>query len=483
MNRTFASVTFGIILFLVGCAGGDVDSPVTVSGSPAKDPIDGATASVTVEGTGTPAADVSASADDDARVPDAAGGVLVAELADAFPAAASEVAAASWRVGVAVLPPSGTTIYVGGDEGTFALASVSKLPIMLATFERARLESRELTANERELLSVMIRSSNNAAASALWSAAGGAAGVGDLLSALGVEGVDLPPDDQWGDARASATAVALMLNLLIDERSSILPEHRRMGLALMESVVADQRWGSSAGLDYSSGSGAVLAIKNGWYPDVAGWRLNSAAVISVEEGERSAQHVVVVLSEGAATQTAGVRTIEAIAAAANHELAPAALVVELAPWTPDPAGTSTGNDGSGTDEGGVEDEAPEVSEEAEGTATAEPPPAFVAVIPGSDLLVPSEGRLMASETDGAQLTLWFEVEEDLALLDAYTASMRAVGWSVVAGPPSVVLSKSGEGRYVGLSTHPSGTTGQILRVSISPIPGNVLAAAASASPD
>ena len=385
-----------------------------------------------------------------------------------FPDALALVESASPRVGVAVLTPDGTR-YAGGDEGTFALASVAKLPVMIATLERARLEQRELTTRERSLLELMITVSSNAATDSLWESLGSGEGVAAILAPYGITSIEFAPDHQWGDSRATPIAIAQLLELLIDDDSPLAPAVRSEALALMRAVVADQRWGASGGIDLGDGDAVTLAIKNGWYPETSGWLLNTAAVISLSaDGTAASDYIVVVLSEGATTQTEGVRTIEEIAAAINHELVPVALAV--LPNPPTFAASPSAEDEP--DEG--ETEPPEATPTPVPEPTP-PPVALVASNQSSDVLVPSTGSLVGTDATASQLTLWYELPaaEANAVLESYADSMTQLGWLPVSGPPSVVLSKSTEGRWVGLSAYPASPGARLIEVTISPAPGIV----------
>ena len=132
-----------------------------------------------------------------------------------FPSAAAAVQSASERVGVAVLTPDART-YLGGDGGTFALASVVKLPVMVAILQRAQIEERPLTIEERRLLRLAIEVSSNSATDALWRSLGGGTGVAALVEPLGVSGIEYAADGQWGDSRGSALAVAELVALLLE---------------------------------------------------------------------------------------------------------------------------------------------------------------------------------------------------------------------------------------------------------------------------
>lgn len=388
-----------------------------------------------------------------------------------FPSAAAAVESASERVGVAVLTPDART-YLGGDGGTFALVSVVKLPVMIAALQRAQLEERPLTTEERRLLRLAIEVSSNSATDVLWRSLGGGTGVAALIEPLGVSGIEYAADGQWGDSRGSALAVAELVALLLDEESALSADARAEALDLLESVVWDQRWGASTGVDLSAGGGATLAIKNGWYPEPAGWLLNSAGAITISDASGEASvHVVVVLTEGARTQTEGVRTIEAIASAINHTIVPPALVVAPEPRTfsPSPPPDAFASE--------VEPGEADVEETPVPEADApQPTVALVAFAQSADVLVPANAVLLGSEVAGTQLSLWYEVVAADAeeLVAVYAGSMVEFGWLELAGPPSVVLSKGGGGRWVGLSTFPSGTAGsRLVQVTISPFPSTL----------
>lgn len=390
-----------------------------------------------------------------------------ADLASRFPAAAALVDESTARVGVAVLTPDAER-YVGGSEETFALASVVKLPVMIATLERARIDGRTPTDGERNLMRLMVAVSSNSATDSLWTSLGEGAGVAALLEPLGITDIEFASDSQWGDSRATAFAVGSLLELLIDDESALAPEVRQEALELMQSVVADQRWGASAGVDLSLINDVTLAIKNGWYPEPAGWLLNSAGVITVQgELEQTSAHVVVVLTEGASTQTGGVQAIEAIAAAINHAILPPALTAAVDSPTFTAAELPEDED---------EDEPadPELEPTSVPTAAATAAPrTLVKLGQGSDVLVPSNGSLVGSAGSGSDLTLWYELTASAAdeLLRNYADSMASFGWTSLAGPPSIVLSKSAEGRWVGVSAFPSAPGTRLIEVTISPAPG------------
>jgi len=473
MARTPGFALLGVLLFAAACGaerGQDVAvvlgtataAPSTV---PTRATVEPNALSSELTATATPAP--SPTAESDGR---SAG--VAAPLATQFTVAAALIEGASSRTGVAVVT-SDAKRYVGGDQSTFALASVAKLPVMLATLERARIEARPLTTQEEGLLALMITASNNNATDSLWQSLGQGAGVAQILEPIGLADLEYAIDHQWGDSRATALQIASLLKLLVAEDSPLTLAVREQALTLMRAVQPDQRWGAAAGVDSSGDTGVLIAIKNGWYPEPEGWLLNSVGIVSLEGmSGLSAAHIVVVLTEGAPTQTEGVRQIERVAAAINHELVPPTLSV--VPQSPTFVAAPLPPAGSNDPDGPVPDP------EAATTSEPEPPPTVeLTAYANGDVLVPADGLLIGTEGTSSELTLWYKLPAASAdlMLGSYATSMLQFGWLELSGPPSVVLSKSGEGRWVGLATFPAAQGARLVEVTISPAPGVVPAAA------
>lgn len=391
-----------------------------------------------------------------------------------FPVAAQLIEDATERVSVTVITSDGRT-YEAGDNGTFALASVLKVPLMIATLEQARRDERPLTTKEIILVREMITTSDNLATASLWESIGGGERVASLLEAVGLTGVDYAGDHQWGDSRSTSIVIAKMVAQLFDETSLLSGEIRDEALRLMRVVVEDQRWGASAGVDFSSDMTATLAIKNGWYPAVDGWFLNSVAAIDIPSNdyEGAGVHTIVVFSEGARTATKGVRMIELIAAAINHEIVSPALVMtpqlRIFPTIPLPSAPNT---------------APVVSleptvvpvrtEEAPVEPTKEAVNSDLLIILEltTDVLVPLETGLVGRSKTNNELTLWYEIgTADAAALHAiYAASMSTLGWKEITAPSAIILSKKSPERWVGFSVFPARAGFQLVQLKISPPP-------------
>ncbi|AEW92604.1 secreted protein [Streptantibioticus cattleyicolor NRRL 8057 = DSM 46488] len=225
--------------------------------------------------------------------------VDLSAVADAVPAHG-----ARWAVAVHDL----TTGNSGGlGDGYFDTASIVKIDILATLLLRAQQAHRGLTDAERDYAAVMVRQSDNAAATALWRRIGGADGLDAGNGELGVTGVRGDQDDLWGLTQTTATGQLDLLRAVFGDTSPLNEDSRGYLRELMAHIDPSQRWGVSAAADDRTAS----ALKNGWLQrSTTGlWDINSIGRV------RHAGHtlLVAVVSSGNATQGAGVALVEAAA--------------------------------------------------------------------------------------------------------------------------------------------------------------------------
>jgi hypothetical protein len=230
------------------------------------------------------------------------------------PAAAAYVEGLDDSLGIAVVLPDSGVAYVSSAEQRLYMASVVKVPIMLAVMDKAIRESRPLAGNELRLMEEMITLSDNDATVALWAEIGGAEGLRDFLRSAGVDGIE--PHDHWGATAATAPAVALLLEKLTAGELLDVPS-RAIAIDLMRRVEEDQRWGVTAGASGPQARGTV-GVKNGWYPDRDGWWINSAGFVL--SGGDGPSYTMAILSAGQPTFEHGVAVVERIARLLNAAL-------------------------------------------------------------------------------------------------------------------------------------------------------------------
>ncbi|MFC5780530.1 MULTISPECIES: serine hydrolase [Streptomyces] len=224
------------------------------------------------------------------------------------------------RVSVAVAALDGATdgaVYDG--TSAFDTASIVKVDILAALLLRAQDAGRALTPQERVYATAMIENSDNASATALWEAIGGADGLDAANLTLGLTGTRAGAGGEWGLTQTTAEDQLTLLRAVFGTESAEGAESADSGLSeasrayvagLMERIASDQRWGVSAAAD----SASVCALKNGWLPRSATglWDINSVGRVSVG-GKR---YLVSVLSDGNTTKEAGVALVEGAAKAA-----------------------------------------------------------------------------------------------------------------------------------------------------------------------
>jgi hypothetical protein len=193
-----------------------------------------------------------------------------------------------------------------------AEASVVKLDILETLLSD---HAGRLPAADQPLARSMIEDSDNAAATSLWDAAGGASGIGAYDSAAGL-GHTTPSScvqcagfawPGWGLTTTTPADQLTLLRQLVAPGTLLGAAARSYALSLLENVTPDQRWGVSSGV----ARGATIALKNGWLPlDSADtdWQVNSVGWIS----GAGRDYLIAVLTTGNPTEQDGISTINAL---------------------------------------------------------------------------------------------------------------------------------------------------------------------------
>ncbi|WP_214110816.1 serine hydrolase [Acrocarpospora catenulata] len=208
------------------------------------------------------------------------------------------------RVSAAVEDLATGRVYRFRPKEVLPTASTAKVGILMALLRKRRWDS--LSAQDRHDANIMIRYSDNKAADRLWERIGKEAGLTRAnqafklknTTAIGGKCVDLYC---WGITRTTAVDQVRLMKLL-SRKSSPVKDHKVV-LKLMRDVVADQKWGVSAG----ACEGEPVALKNGWLKHVANdqWVIVSAGLIAN-------RFAVAVLTEDNATSAAGIAKVEGI---------------------------------------------------------------------------------------------------------------------------------------------------------------------------
>ncbi|MFJ6570387.1 serine hydrolase [Streptomyces sp. NPDC091292] len=235
-------------------------------------------------------------------------------LAKALAGVATE-GKARYSVAVASLDGAGSVARYGAGTA-YDTASIVKVDILAAVLLRAQDAGRPLTAQERTHATAMIRSSDNAAANALWETIGGAKGLDAANARLGLTGTKGGAGGRWGLTRTTADDQIKLLRAVFATGTgdAVLTKASRAYVQdLMGRIAADQDWGVSAAADTD------WALKNGWLPRTATglWDINSIGWVTVN----GHPYLVAVLSDGNASMDKGVALVEHAAVTAVGALA------------------------------------------------------------------------------------------------------------------------------------------------------------------
>lgn len=223
-------------------------------------------------------------------------------------------AASQMSVGVVDLTTGAAALYHPARH--YHSASLVKADILATLLYQHQLTRTPISNSEAALVDQMIENNSNSAATRLWTAIGGGAGVRAANRVLKLRHTTPGSADRWG---LTSTTAADQLQLLADltpARSPLDSAGRDYELGLMANVAAGQRWGVPA----AASPGTAVAVQNGWLPDPRLWSVNSIGI--VRHGGQ--ELLIAVLSSGNATRAVGISAVEAAAIAAADLITKAA---------------------------------------------------------------------------------------------------------------------------------------------------------------
>lgn len=232
-------------------------------------------------------------------------------------AAASYISTRTGAVLAAVYDTAtGQTWHLGRGRPQ-AEASIVKLDILETLLVQRGGSRTGLSAADQALAQQMIEDSDNAAATSLWDAVGGAADIRAFNASAGLAEttpsscVQCPgfPWPGWGLTTTTPTDRLSLLRDLVEPNALLTSGERSYALSLMQNVTPSQRWGISGGVPRQ----ASVALKNGWLPlnsTSTDWQINSIGSIS----GRGRDYLMAVLTSGNPTEQYGIDTIDGLAA-------------------------------------------------------------------------------------------------------------------------------------------------------------------------
>ncbi|MGI5141251.1 MULTISPECIES: serine hydrolase [unclassified Streptomyces] len=263
------------------------------------------TGAVSSQSSVTPSASATASQEasvEPAAEPSVDRGALLAKAMKSVPAEDGT------DVAVAVLDMDSGDSAVYGD-GAFDTASIVKVDILATLLLQAQDADRKLTEQEKTYATAMIEDSDNASATALWTAIGEAGGLDSANKRFGLTATTGGDGPLWGLTQTTAADQLTLLQQVFGDGSKLSDASRSYVQELMGNIAAGQHWGVSAAAD-----GSRWALKNGWLArSTTGlWDVNSIGRITADGHD----YLVATLSNGNSTQEKGISLVEAAARAA-----------------------------------------------------------------------------------------------------------------------------------------------------------------------
>ena len=193
----------------------------------------------------------------------------------------------------------GGGVHRGRDgDRTYYSASVVKVMLMAVFLRQAR--NRGLSEDEKEMVRVMIRRSDNEAASRIRDIVGNES-LEDLADRVGMRPF-AASSSSWGLTQICSRDMALLMKGI----DTLVPErHRVFGMTQLRRIVPRQRWG------VPDVTGWRPYFKGGWTPaSEGGWRVNQVALL---RGPDRQELAVAILSNGQPSKGYGIDTIRGVA--------------------------------------------------------------------------------------------------------------------------------------------------------------------------
>jgi len=194
--------------------------------------------------------------------------------------------------------------------GAFDTASVVKVDILAALLHQHERAGTELSEAEQALATAMIERSDNDAATTLFEAVGGEAGLEAFDDEIGLTDTDVGSNGSWGLTQTTSADQVSLLQVVLGDDSVLSPASRAYARTLMSNVVDSQRFGVSAAADDPDDA----ALKVGYLQRSTTGRWDVTSTGEIESGGHT--YVLTVLSDGNVSFDAGVALVDEVARAA-----------------------------------------------------------------------------------------------------------------------------------------------------------------------
>jgi len=195
------------------------------------------------------------------------------------PAIARYVASRRNDITAAVCDLRTGAIYTYNPDVAMPTASMVKIDILAALLHRAEITGRPLSNADIALATLMVEHSDNDAATTLFNKLGGPTALNAFNQLIGMSHTTSFYD--WGATLTTPYDEIALLRTLVVPSGVLTDADRQFEMGLMEHVVAYQRFGVGKG----EPAGALVGLKNGWFPFDSGWGINSAGFVMLGNTE------------------------------------------------------------------------------------------------------------------------------------------------------------------------------------------------------
>lgn len=202
--------------------------------------------------------------------PDAPAAVFTG-LADRERQATADAAASGADITAAVLDRNTGQLVTNGRNDTIAIASVVKLFIADDLLLQVAKGQTQLSPADRQMLDVMLRSSDDSAAEVFWNRSGGSAIIERVVARYGLAATRPPNNGRWFNTISTVTDLVRYYDMMLAGTGGLPPEQASIILAnlaastptapdgMVPGGVYPQRFGIPEGIP-----GEPVAVKQGW---------------------------------------------------------------------------------------------------------------------------------------------------------------------------------------------------------------------------
>ena len=189
------------------------------------------------------------------------------------------------KITALVLDRNTGQMVANGDTAPMPIASVAKLFIADDLLLQESNGQTQLSAEDRQQLDVMLRSSDDDAANVFWDRSGGSAIITRVAARYGLSSTTTPYDGNWWNTMSTAADLVRYYDMLLNGSGGLAPERANIILSNLAQSTPDgidgypQRFGIPDGLPAEP-----VAVKQGWMCcwDGGNWMHMSTGVIGLD---------------------------------------------------------------------------------------------------------------------------------------------------------------------------------------------------------